>query len=210
MNENINLREILKGHEGETFYSPTFGNIKLSFISDVLYFEGINSTLSFNVDVNGTYCKDGEICIFPSKEQRDWNKWVEEQKPKIPKTWSQYIKNNTIRPYAALRNTKGYNIPVDDSPIEKSALALLKIYQLIEIGYGGYPTKEDYDNANYERLWTVRIYKTDDNDFIFGIAPLEGECFKNNIAFHTIEQANEFISYPENIQLLKDYFMINK
>ena len=38
--------------------------------------------------------------------------------------------------------------------------------------------------------------------------PLEGECFKNNIAFHTIEQANEFISYPENIQLLKDYFMV--
>ena len=38
MNEQINLLEILKGHEGETFYSPTFGNIKLSCISDVLYF----------------------------------------------------------------------------------------------------------------------------------------------------------------------------
>ena len=196
MNENINLCEILKGHEGETFYSPTFGNIKLRYISDVLYFEGINSTLSFDVDVDGTFCKDGEICIFPSKEQRDWNKWVEEQNYKVPKTWSQYIKNNT----------KGYTIA--DTPIEKSALALLKIYQLIEVGYGGYPTKEDYDKANYERLWTVRIYKTDDNDFIFGAMPLEGECFKNNIAFHTKKQANEFISYPENIQLLKDYFMV--
>lgn len=30
MNENINLCEILKGHEGETFYSPLFGNIILS------------------------------------------------------------------------------------------------------------------------------------------------------------------------------------
>lgn len=196
MNEQINLLEILKGHEGETFYSPTFGNIKLSCISDVLYFEGINSTLSFNVDVDGTFCKDGEICIFPSKEQRDWNKWVEEQNYKVPKTWSQYIKNNT----------KGYII--SDTPIEKSAHALLKIYQLIEVGYGGYPTKEDYDTNNYERLWTVRIYKTDDNDFIFGAMPLEGECFKNNIAFHTKKQANEFISYPENIQLLKDYFMV--
>lgn len=29
MNENINLSKILKGHEGETFYSPTFGNSKL-------------------------------------------------------------------------------------------------------------------------------------------------------------------------------------
>lgn len=204
MNENINLYEILKGHEGETFYSPTFGNIKLSCITDVLYFEGINSTLSFNVYVDGTYCKDGEICIFPSKEQRDWNKWIEEQKYKGSKTWSQYLKNNTIQPYVALINTKA------DTPIEKSALALLKIYLIIEVGYGGYPTKEDYDKANDERLWTVRIYKTDDNDFIFGASPLDGECFKNNIAFHTIEQTNEFISYPENIQLLKDYFMINK
>lgn len=213
MNENINLSEILKGHEGETFYSPTFGNSKLCYIYDVLYFEGINATLSFDVNANGTYCKDGEICIFPSKEQRDWNKWIEEQNYKSSKTWSQYIKNNTIRPYAALINTKGYTIadtPIGDTPIEKSALALLKIYQLIEVGYGGYPTKEDYDKTNYERLWTVRIYKTDDNDFIFSAMPLDGECFKNNIAFHTKKQTNEFISYPENIQLLKDYFMINK
>lgn len=27
-NNNINLCKILKGHEGKTFYSPTFGNIK--------------------------------------------------------------------------------------------------------------------------------------------------------------------------------------
>ncbi len=29
MNENINLCEILKGHEGETFYSPIRGNAVL-------------------------------------------------------------------------------------------------------------------------------------------------------------------------------------
>lgn len=28
------------------------------------------------------------------------------------------------------------------------------------------------------------------------------------IAFHTKEQAKEFLKYSENIQLLKDYFMI--
>lgn len=208
MNENINLSEILKGHEGETFYSPTFGNIKLSCISDVLYFEGINSIASFDVDADGTYCKDGEICIFPSKEQRDWNKWVEEQNPKVPKTWSELVEANKQLFYEVAINNINYKVKY--SSIEKSALALLKIYQLIEVGYGGYPTKEDYDKANHEKLWTIRIYKTDDNDFIFNAIPLYGECFKNNIAFHTIEQANEFISYPENIQLLKDYFMINK
>ena len=38
--------------------------------------------------------------------------------------------------------------------------------------------------------------------------PLDGEYFNKNIAFHTKKQANEFIRYPENIQLLKDYFMV--
>ena len=203
MNENINLSEILKGHEDETFYSPTFGNCKLRFISDVLYFEGINSKLSFNVDVDGTYCKDGEICIFPSKEQRDWNKWVEEQNYKVPKTWSQYIKTNTIRPYAALRNTKGYNIPVDDSPIEKSALALLKIHQLIEVSYGGNVINDEWIDRDI-----TKYFISFSNDNIIGIEKtILSEEF-SHIAFHTKEQAEEFLSYPENIELLKDYFTI--
>lgn len=207
----MDFSEIFNKNKDKIFYNPLLGDVYVSRDSFGPRKYHMKSTryggLEGPISEEGTDM-DGNLAIFPSKTQRDWNKWLEDQKPKAPKTWSQYIKNNTIRPYAALRNTKGYNIPVDDSPIEKSALALLKIYQLIEVGYGGYPIKEDYDKANYERLWTVRIYKTDDNDFIFGASPLDGECFKNNIAFHTIEQTNEFISYPENIQLLKDYFMI--
>lgn len=207
----MDLSEIFNKNKDKIFYNPLLGDVYVSRDSFGPRKYHMKSTryggLEGPISEEGKDM-DGNLAIFPSKTQRDWNKWLEDQKPKAPKTWSQYIKNNTIRPYAALRNTKGYNIPVDDSPIEKSALALLKIHQLIEVGYGGYPTKEDYDKANDERLWTVRIYKTDDNDFIFCVMPLDGECFKNNIAFHTIEQANEFISYPENIQLLKDYFMI--
>lgn len=33
MNENINLCEILKGHEGEVFYSPVLGNVTLTYIN---------------------------------------------------------------------------------------------------------------------------------------------------------------------------------
>lgn len=207
----MDFSEIFNKNKDKIFYNPLLGDVYVSLDSfgpRKYHMKSARYTgLEGPISAEGRDM-DGNLAIFPSKKQRDWNKWLEEQKPKGPKTWSQYIKNNTIRPYAALRNTKGYNIPVDDSPIEKSALALLKIHQLIEVGYGGYPTKEDYDKANHEKLWTVRIYKTDDNDFIFGASPLDGECFKNNIAFHTIEQTNEFISYPENIQLLKDYFMI--
>lgn len=221
MNENLNLCEILKGHEGEIFYSPIYGDVRLISIK-----ETFNIYPIVTVNINNESCtftnlgkyrnyENGECLLFPSKEQRDWNKWFEEQNPKVPKTWSEYIHsisfdNISNRLSIDLKQRDFYGITNQDTPIEKSALALLKIHQLIEVSYGGYPTKKDYDNANYERLWTVRIYKTDDNDFIFGATPLDGECFKNNIAFHTIEQANEFISYPENIQLLKDYFMINK
>lgn len=46
MNENINLSEILKGHEGETFYSPAYGELKLRCIDSHFI------KLSFN-------CSDG-------------------------------------------------------------------------------------------------------------------------------------------------------
>lgn len=203
MNENINLCEILKGHEGETFYSPTFGNSKLHCISDVLYFEGINSTLSFDVNVDGTYCKDGEICIFPSKDQRDWNKWIEEQKSKVPKTWNEMTsKYCNVEVWQNISNMD-YG---STEPIVKSALALLKIYQLIEAGYGGLVTHSE--NIGTKMKHTIAPYV--DNKFQYKGLKVLGTCYLDNrhISFHTKEQATEFLSYPENVQLLKDYFMI--
>lgn len=64
--------------------------------------------------------------IFPSKNQRDWKKWVE-QKTKIFDEISLAKKDYFIR-----------NLPKFElNKIQKSAFALLKICQLIEIGYGG-------------------------------------------------------------------------
>lgn len=31
MNKDFNLYEILKGHEGETFYSPIYGDVHINF-----------------------------------------------------------------------------------------------------------------------------------------------------------------------------------
>ncbi len=36
MNENLNLCELLKGYEGETFYSPIFGDCELFEINKEL------------------------------------------------------------------------------------------------------------------------------------------------------------------------------
>lgn len=81
MNENINLCEILKGYEGETFYSPIFGNLTLFAINfQILEFTSIeNDTVA--IESSGKlYNKADEICVFPSKDHRDWNKWGKENK----------------------------------------------------------------------------------------------------------------------------------
>lgn len=197
MNENINLCEILKGHEGKTFYSPIFGSVT---------FEGgypnprfrTATNMSFVACPNGKFTlKENKLYVFPSEDQRDWNKWDKENNPKVPKTWSGLVKvDKATRKIAQIYSEYGRVVDiVGSTPIEKAALALLKINQLIEVEYGGNVTdKEDY----YED-WTIDRYS-----FI----PVKNDFGVRHICFHTKEQAEEFLKYPENIQLLKDYFMI--
>ena len=78
MNENINLCEILKDCPINTeFYSPLIGNCKLSSISDVI--SVTKSGRFFHIESDGFMFFDGiksaELMLYPSREQRDWNKW---------------------------------------------------------------------------------------------------------------------------------------
>lgn len=106
MNENIDLTKILDGcPEGTEFYSDTFGK---------LFFHRIEPTntpfrVSFK-DYARIYCgftekgtyydnknSDCSVSVFPSKEQRDWSKFVRFwDKPKIerfdPKTLNPFDK----------------------------------------------------------------------------------------------------------------------
>ena len=203
MNDNINLCEILKGHKGETFYNPTFGNIKLNAIyGKFIKFMSIDKSVALTINSNGTFCSSGEVCIFPSKDQRDWNKWIEEQKPKVPKTWSE-IKDKNIYYFKVCNDL----IELESSatvlsPIEKSALALLKINQLIEVGYGGNITNDEWNKYCSPKYFI----EYNNESKIFSVMGFSYS--KSHIAFHTQEQAEEFLKYYENIQLLKDYFMI--
>ncbi len=207
MNENINLCELLKGHEGETFYSPLFGEGQFEEIDNSIYPIIINandSNWAFAKDGKFVYSKNAECLLFPSKNQRDWNEWAEEQKPKGPKTWSKFTKifppptKNSYKDYPHIVN---YLIGrrEDITPIEKSALALIKIYQLIEYGYGGNITNKEWEDNKQEK------YVIDYNhDVITGIYYNQ----RNHISFHTEKQRDEFLSYPENIQLVKEFYMI--
>lgn len=206
MNENINLCKILKGHEGETFYSPILGNLTFEcIIYPYVRFKVIDSNDNWDINSNGKLYNDSdELIVFPFKDQRDWNKWIEEQEPKVPKTWSELVKQNKCESYIL---GKGFG-EVDftskgRTSIEKSALALLKIHQLIEHGYGGNVTKVEWTDREI-----TKYFISFDNDGDFGIEKtILSEEF-SHIAFHTGKQAKEFLKYPENVQLLKDYFIL--
>ena len=73
----INIAEILKDcPKGTKLYSPICGECRLIKIYDGLGFDVINDTDDvFNFSYDGRYNLNGECCIFPSKENRDWNKF---------------------------------------------------------------------------------------------------------------------------------------
>ena len=211
--KELNLCELLKGHEGETFY---FGEIDRNVtLKEIKKFKNGRGYLvvtycndNYLIRNDGKWYEYGDISLFPSKDQRDWNKWIEEQKPKVPKTWSEFVKNRADR----LGATCDYgnvdcSFTEKDTPIEKAALTLLKIHQLIEVGYGGNVTEEE--NLKLKRKYTIVPFVN--NQGIFEGFKVLGALYldSKHVSFHTEEQAKEFLSRPENVQLLRDYFQIN-
>lgn len=213
MNKNIDLVEVLKGHEGETFYSPLFGEVTLTSVSN-----DTNITYPINVRTckstiekftfYGSYYddfKNSDCLLFPSKEQRDWNKWYAENRIKGPKTWSEYTKivpppsktdDFSDYPYSASNKTF-YRKNV--TPVKKAALALIKIYQVIEFGYGGNVSDKEWADNSTEKFYiSPRLIIETTTDY----------TRKTPIAFHTLSQVKKFASYPENVQLVKDYYNI--
>ena len=95
MNENIDLTKILKDCPKDTkLYCSLYGEVlfegiitgKCNHFIEV-YVKVLNSLIMFTY--NGRYFSNGECVLFPSKEQRDWNKftapWYKKDKfdPKI-------------------------------------------------------------------------------------------------------------------------------
>lgn len=79
------------------------------------------------------------------------------------------------------------------------AAAMLKIARLIEIGYGGLVSENEWDSSDYK--WHI-VYDTLKKEyFIFWDV-----SHKDPLSFHTEEQAIEFLE--NNKDLLDDYFMV--
>lgn len=87
MNDNLDLTKILKGcPEGTEFYSSVYGRVTFVKVISNKYYpilmkyyrEGNNSNniALFTKDGKADYQYNGECILFPSKDQRDWSKFV--------------------------------------------------------------------------------------------------------------------------------------
>ena len=96
MNENIDLIKILKDcPKGFELYSPisgyvTFVEISLNnFNHPIIVKDKEEREFTFSKDGKYFAGYDGECCLFPSKEQRDWSKftapWYNNEEPIKPK-----------------------------------------------------------------------------------------------------------------------------
>lgn len=206
--ENKTILDIIKETKLDKVYvslKACYGNIIKAVNPTYIDVNIDNMIFIFNKD--GSYFSNGECMIFPSKEERDWNKWYENwKKEHTPKTWNELYPSEDIfiinQKFNKCGSFNAITAPtITMSPKEKSAIAYLKILYLIDKCYGGLISREDWNNPNVNKYC---IECTDYQSVIHHyIATI------NNIAFYSRKLAEEFLSYSENVQLIKDYYMIN-
>lgn len=82
------------------------------------------------------------------------------------------------------------------------AIATLRIAKLIELGYGGTVTDEEWKSPNEK--FVIKPHYQRGKVFLEKSTSLN---YKHFIAFHTYDQLEEFLSYPENVELVEQFFM---
>ena len=73
--EKINLCELLKGYEGNKFYSIILGDCTIEKVSkDNIRIKSATTNRTISVDSEGNHYSDesGECTLFPSRENRNW------------------------------------------------------------------------------------------------------------------------------------------
>lgn len=88
----------------------------------------------------------------------------------------------------------------DNPKITLKCQATLKIAKLIELGYGGMVTDEEWRDDGINKFSIV----CEANRLSIVCLPDE----RHFISFHYVHQAEEFMSYTENVELVKQYNLI--
>lgn len=201
--------------KGGLFFSPEYGELKLEhkitddnpnndFVTDgnnVTYaFSTPNGSMVYyhcisvnNAGVGDIYPSRKLFAKFPFNPIRAWREWYDEDEPK---TWEALEAVGRACPMIA---DTDYPATTEE---EKSALALLKILQLIKKGYGGVANPKFWC-AEY----CVPVVLPNENNRVCWDDMVEE--MHSPIVFESHELAIEFFSYESNIQLLKDFFMLN-
>ena len=120
------------------------------------------------------------------------------------KTWKDVVENNPDCNFQEYLDSisEGPGMALGINPICQKMIATYKIQKLIELGYGGMVTDEEWKNVELKKYGIIcRPY----NKELFIKDVWNEQCF---ISFHTKQQAVEFMSYPENVKLVEQYNMI--
>lgn len=136
--------------------------------------------------------KDRVVIVTPKKVVRTWDDLIDRK-------WIQGFwihTNSEILQYNGPICTNQKDLFISEKHA-KSALAMAQISQLMPY-YGGKITDEEWEDEDMEK-YVIRRYN--------GNIDVDGLCSTYALlAFHTIEQRNDFLKYNE--QLVKDYLMI--
>lgn len=115
-----------------------------------------------------------------------------------PKTWSELKDKDKFYFVSALKQHTSLNFP-DDVSFEKT-LSFLKLQIIISLGYGGNIKSNEYSYYEHDTFYGIVADEHTGNPQII---PING--FRVFPAFHTREDAEDFLSYNENKELLKIY-----
>lgn len=116
------------------------------------------------------------------------------------KTWKDFANRYGAEPEIHLNPYSSYT-----GNIEKGAIALLRLYDVISTGYGGWVDQkyvDEHDHVVCVYLNTNKGYNDIRISHIF-----KDELLNARIAFVNSDYANEFLSHPENVELIKDYYL---
>ena len=84
--------------------------------------------------------------------------------------------------------------------LKNKIVSLFQIHHLIDISYGGAITNEDWKDHSKDK-WCINWR---DNKWEFAVH----NTSRHPIAFHTKEYMDEFMSFPQNVKLIKEFYQV--
>lgn len=121
----------------------------------------------------------------------------------VIKTWGDIIEEFPNLNDELMRSTK--EIHTFAGLVCSKAIATYKIFTLIEKGYGGTVSLKTWEE---DGAWCI-IPRRESYGEKFKLEIIHEFQVKHFVAFYNKEDANEFMSYPENVELLNKYYISN-